>query len=178
VKNSFSKKALLYYIRIFNLKVTYSDNDKQFIAVESDCIKKLSENKHTLETSINLPNLALTDSCCVKLCITMVIDEYNDIKEKLLEENHNPSDEAASSLSIAKNSENNDSAMIIDDSINLITAFNLNEAKINTGIQTTSNERRVVFNEKNFKNNNNSLSLIEISNYVKIFFEPLAKKFY
>jgi hypothetical protein len=61
----------------FQQKVKYSDNDKQYIPVESSSIKRLGENKHVLETNINLPNLAVTGNsffCCINFQVGFMLN--------------------------------------------------------------------------------------------------------
>ena len=61
--SSVKVKAILNNFHRFDnlfIQVTYSDNDKQYIPIESSSIKSLNSNKHVLDANINLPNLALT----------------------------------------------------------------------------------------------------------------------
>lgn len=56
-------KAVLYnFTRFDNLyiQVTYTDSDKQFIPVEMSSIKQLNAEKHLLDSTVYLSNLALT----------------------------------------------------------------------------------------------------------------------
>ncbi|CAF0882956.1 unnamed protein product [Brachionus calyciflorus] len=138
-------KATLYnFTRFDNLfiQITYSDNDKQFIPIDSYSIKHLSQNKHILDTSVYLSNLALTDNCMIKMCITMLIDEFNDIKEN-----------------VGSNCD--------------LTNEQSTENTLTKMLNSTSNSNNL--NEKILKNN---LYPIELSNNVKIYFEPLARKFH
>jgi hypothetical protein len=56
-------KAILHnFTRFDNLyiQVTYTDNDKQFIPVEMGSIRLISNEKHLLDSTVYLSNLALT----------------------------------------------------------------------------------------------------------------------
>lgn len=144
-------KAILHNFTRFDniyIQVTYTDNDKQFIPIEMSAIKSINENKHLLDATVHLSNLALTDSSSIKLCITMLIDEYKSIRQNVLE------------------SLDSDGEMVFTEGF---------------GIGATScanshvDEDSLSQHGRNFKNN---LNPVELSRFVKIYFEPLAKKFH
>ena len=92
----------------------------------------------------------------------MIIDEYKDVKESLIERQH-----------VTRASE--DEFMFIDDS------SEIESTKATTSAE--ANRQLLILNDKIFKslhssNMNNSLSSIELSNCVKIYFEPLLKKYF
>jgi hypothetical protein len=86
-----------------------------------------------------------------------LIDEYSDVRESLVEIVQDCFDNASN-------------LMLIDDSNQLAT--------------TSENSARILstLNEKSLRNSsnlaNNGLCSIEMSGYVKIYFEPLAKKYF
>lgn len=58
-------KAVLHnFTRFDNLyiQVTYTDNDKQFIPIEMSSVKRINQDKHLLDATVYLSNLALTGS--------------------------------------------------------------------------------------------------------------------
>lgn len=56
------KAILKNFTRFDNLyiQVSYTDNDKQFIPIEMSSIQQINEEKHLLDTTVYLSNLALT----------------------------------------------------------------------------------------------------------------------
>jgi hypothetical protein len=130
------------------IQIRYSDNDKQFLPIELSSIKKISSTKHLLDTHINLSNLAWTDVCYVKICISMLIDEVNDFEDSMLELLNKDEEDCVHQKSI--------------------TATAAAPVMITSGVERN-------LKQKTFKNQCDS---IELSNVVKVYFEPsLVKKF-
>jgi integrator complex subunit 4 len=87
ISNVRVKAVLNNFSRFDNLfiQIIYSDNDKQYFPIECSSFKEIQLNKHSLETFINLSNLSFTDNCYIKLCLVMYVDEYNDLKQQIVE---------------------------------------------------------------------------------------------
>lgn len=153
-------KAIMHNFTRFDniyIQVTYTDNDKQFIPIEMSSIRPINEHKHLLDATVYLSNLALTDSASIRICITMLIDEYKSIRQNVLENlDHG---EVASAFEFG-------------------SAGGLGAGVGNNGGGGQSvGDSDENFNQyaRNFKNN---LNPIELSRFVKLYFEPLAKKFH
>ena len=102
--------------------------------------------------------LHLKDGCSVKICLTKLIDEFTDSKESLVGK-HSENGAAAS----AENNENDESSS--------------NQIEETSRILSNLNERTQRACSSTSATGGNSTCSIEMSEFVKVYFEPLARKF-
>ena len=137
-------------------KIVYSDNDKQFLPIECSSFRQIQINKHSMETYINLSNLSFTGTLMAFLPHLFELHELHFFEYIFL-------DNCYVKLCIV---------MYVDEYNDI--KKKIYEASENAALCHESFESENLV-EKNLRNNFN---IIELSQQVKLYFEPLlARKF-